>query len=147
MPNHVTTGLTIASEDKDKLKELVKKTIKNNNTEFDFNGIIPSPDNKETGSCNREHEEGVICWYDWNIENWGTKWNAYNFKLHKLENNKVTVEFDTAWSEPVQIFEELENQGFLIGAVSIDEDTTREAQYYGNDQCEMYVNRNLEFWG
>jgi hypothetical protein len=34
-------------------------------------------------------------WYNWQIENWGTKWNAY--EQVKVEN---VIEFQTAWSTP-----------------------------------------------
>ncbi len=38
-------------------------------------------------------------WYEWSIENWGTKWNAYDCKF----KNPTTVLFDTAWSAPLPI--------------------------------------------
>ena len=36
-------------------------------------------------------------WYDWQIHNWGTKWNAYDQIFN--EASKV-ITFDTAWSTP-----------------------------------------------
>ena len=39
---------------------------------------------------------GHTTWYDWNIANWGTKWNAYG--TEKMD--KDTIVFDTAWSTP-----------------------------------------------
>lgn len=36
---------------------------------------------------------GVADWYDWSIENWGTKWNA-----HETEIEDNVIWFDTAWS-------------------------------------------------
>jgi len=41
-------------------------------------------------------------WYDWSVESWGTKWNAYCIEA---EDNIIT--FDTAWSAPIPIFMEL----------------------------------------
>jgi len=41
-------------------------------------------------------------WYSWSIENWGTKWNAYN--IGESENG---FNFDTAWSHPAPIIEKL----------------------------------------
>ena len=41
-------------------------------------------------------------WYDWSIENWGTKWNAGD----TIVDNE-TIEFETAWSTPVPVFVEL----------------------------------------
>lgn len=37
-------------------------------------------------------------WFDWAIENWGTKWNAMNTHI---KDNYIT--FDTAWSVPMPI--------------------------------------------
>ena len=38
-------------------------------------------------------------WYDWQISNWGTKWNAYDQVFNEGSN---TITFDTAWSTPQQ---------------------------------------------
>lgn len=35
-------------------------------------------------------------WYNWRLENWGTKWNSYECK--QLQDNMFL--FDTAWSAP-----------------------------------------------
>ncbi len=49
-------------------------------------------------------------WYDWNVRNWGTKWDAGSDELEtdldKLEANDVlTYRYETAWSipEPVMV--------------------------------------------
>lgn len=41
-------------------------------------------------------------WYDWCIENWGTKWNAGDTIV-----DDESIEFETAWSTPVPVFVEL----------------------------------------
>lgn len=41
-------------------------------------------------------------WYDWCIENWGTKWNAGDTVV-----DSDVIEFQTAWSTPVPVFVEL----------------------------------------
>ena len=48
-------------------------------------------------------------WYDWNIDNWGTKWNAYDTEL-----SDTGILFYTAWESPsdellVAIYEKLKN--------------------------------------
>ena len=42
-------------------------------------------------------------WYEWAIENWGTKWSAYDTEI--TEDN--TIEFNTAWSNAFPIISEL----------------------------------------
>ena len=42
-----------------------------------------------------EQKYGASSWYDWRINNWGSKWSAYNTEI--VEDN--TIEFNTAWSD------------------------------------------------
>lgn len=42
---------------------------------------------------------GADNWYDWQVHNWGTKWNAYD-QIFEEGSNIIT--FDTAWSTPQQ---------------------------------------------
>lgn len=51
---------------------------------------------------------GYCNWYDWSIDNWGTKWNvddSCNVEYNK-EKQEFTITFDTAWSCPSGILEE-----------------------------------------
>lgn len=47
-------------------------------------------------------EYGHDTWYDWRIDNWGTKWNACECKI-----GDDYLEFETAWSAPFPIIEDL----------------------------------------
>lgn len=73
---------------------------------IDFAMLVPQPENIETGGCTGEHPEGVVCWYDWNITNWGTKWNGYHLELEHGDET-VTLRFETAWAHPFPIVEAL----------------------------------------
>jgi len=46
---------------------------------------------------------GSLNWHDWNRQNWGTKWNAYDVEV--VSSN--IVEFQTAWSAPHPVIEAL----------------------------------------
>ncbi|MGD9728563.1 MAG: hypothetical protein AB7V39_19530, partial [Nitrospiraceae bacterium] len=62
------------------------------------------------------------CWYVWNNENWGTKWDAYDVVvggastiLERLatasdERSTEVVRFDTAWAPPIPVFEAMADQ-------------------------------------
>ena len=56
----------------------------------------------------RENEEkhGYRTWYDWRIAHWGTKWNAYKFKLVDT-GDPFEVSFMTAWDPPHPVIEAL----------------------------------------
>ena len=45
---------------------------------------------------------GNVCWYDWAIEYWGTKWN-----VSSTEWEDGCIGFDTAWNEPANLIAKL----------------------------------------
>lgn len=73
----------------------------------DFELLIPSPPNKETDGCTGLHEPGIVCWYSWNVENWGTKWGGYSTEIEPLPGDLCKLTFQTAWSHPYPIIEKL----------------------------------------
>jgi len=42
-------------------------------------------------------------WYDWRIQNWDTKWDAYDVVVTDDDPEQFEVEFNTAWSPPEAI--------------------------------------------
>ena len=72
---------------------------------------------------------GYQDWYLWSVENWGTKWNAYNYRD---DPDELTAVFETAWSTPAPIIHELsENIPNGIESVEFaDEDVGRNCGYY-----------------
>lgn len=94
MPNHITTVLTACPE--------ALTHLRSDDSEVDFNEVISQPANIEIGGCNGRHAPEVICWYSWNVENWGTKWNAYD-----ISRENDTIKFHTAWGHPFPVIKEL----------------------------------------
>jgi len=44
-------------------------------------------------------------WYDWNVSNWGTKWEVHEVYVNDAtEEDSITISFDSAWSPPVEAF-------------------------------------------
>ena len=40
-------------------------------------------------------------WYDWRVQNWDTKWDAYDVEQHDFDDpDQYEVTFNTAWSPP-----------------------------------------------
>jgi hypothetical protein len=39
-------------------------------------------------------------WYDWNIRNWGVKWDAADVEFEQYEDGDLHYRFSTAWSIP-----------------------------------------------
>lgn len=72
---------------------------------------------------------GVTTWYEWCPKNWGTKWNSCDTYVGNIEKSfekdeyQVNIFFNTAWSYPVGIFEELSRQyPELLFKVDVDEE-------------------------
>lgn len=73
---------------------------------------------------------GHSTWYDWCVENWGTKWNSYDVFYTAGGDDYIVIQFDTAWSWPTPIFEKLEEMGVKVDGVSYGE--MEGYQYHGD---------------
>lgn len=49
---------------------------------------------------------GYATWYDWCVDNWGTKWNSHQFRLE----SDGSCTFETAWAHPVPLINALSRQ-------------------------------------
>ena len=49
-------------------------------------------------------------WYDWRIQNWDTKWDAYDLTVEDEDPDQLEVTFNTAWSPPEAICHALREQ-------------------------------------
>ncbi len=110
MPNDILNKLKIKASPSI-INQIKNELESNSSVIFDFNNIIPMPDyiyNKSVGKKEKALY-GRNNWYDWCIENWGTKWNAYcaTSKVNYLTDPQTTLElyysFKTAWypCEPI----------------------------------------------
>ena len=55
-------------------------------------------------------------WYDWCVQNWGTKWDLVEVIVDTHDANNITLTFQTAWAPPVEAYGTLESQGFVVEA-------------------------------
>lgn len=76
----------------------------NDFTEEDFTAFVQCLKNF------REH--GSTSWYEWAISNWGTKWNAYH--QNDDRNTASFIYFQTAWSSPIGLIQELSKMFPLV---------------------------------
>lgn len=54
--------------------------------------------------------------YNLAVEKWSTKWDASNLDVIDRTDNTISVSFDTAWSPPINFYDELLAQGFEVHA-------------------------------
>ena len=53
---------------------------------------------------------GAPTWYEWSVNNWGTKWNAYECMPCEVYDDSAELSFWTAWSPPHHITQRLSEQ-------------------------------------
>lgn len=66
--------------------------------------IDPACEEKARIAIAAQEQHGHSSWYSWSLANWGTKWNAYDFRLIAEDDDRLDLSFDTAWSPPEPIF-------------------------------------------
>jgi hypothetical protein len=126
MPNWCNNGITIRHKD----PQMIDRVIKGKDgllMEF-----LPTPqalldtvagylgEDKQAAHEAQQAENikqyGHKDWYDWNVANWGTKWD-FNFdSIDRIDDNTVQGSFDSAWSPPIGAYEKLLELGFEIEA-------------------------------
>ena len=165
MPNHCFNRVNIYNNNTNNdssITKLHKIFSSNNETESIFGKLIPEPewskvplteeDAKDRGEVgelpvwSEDRLGGYFTfsstgsqdnrWYDWRIDNWGTKWDCYSLKMVDSEMpHSFTVEFDTAWAPPEEIFYAITEKFDSDLSVSwfYDEPGCEIAGYLGND--------------
>ena len=84
----------------------IRTLYENKQAQFEFNAIDPMPDFSDTEALpynDPRHRMG----YDWRIEHWGTKWNAYDFHVTVDAPGCYECDFETAWGPPVPVWEKM----------------------------------------
>jgi hypothetical protein len=117
------------------------------NTDEPFNQILPMPDDilRDNLTYEQRKESNGRNWYDWSVENWGTKWDAYNVRVQRLSDTSLYVMMETAWSPPIPIFKKLVELGFEVSAYYLDEGHMYIGQFEcGEDFC-FEVNRQTPY--
>ena len=144
MPNH-TDNRVILSHDDSQMIDNIYNVMNTEDTEL-CHYLIPEPRDDEG--------EPTSGWYDWRIENWGTKWDVYNATCDRMDANTLVLNFYTAWSPPIPIYDKLVDMGFEVNARYLDEGWMYIGEYIdGNDWCtdnvegvvEDYPELDLEF--
>jgi len=49
-------------------------------------------------------------WYDWRVQNWDTKWDAYDLSVDDDDPEQLEVSFNTAWSPPEAVCSAIREQ-------------------------------------
>jgi hypothetical protein len=137
MPNWVSNNVSVTAKSKAELDAFLEKAkgeqskIRNEgNEEFHFGAFVhPSDEDlpyykgeieeeKPEGWDELSHAEQLAHnlkysgrgWYDWNITNWGTKWDASDIYVERADDLIANIGFQTAWSPPEPFFKAMVEQ-------------------------------------
>lgn len=120
MPNWCSNSLVLTHPD----ASMILKAIKAWNEGKFCATFVPEPDYTKVkvyptfpdivgpGPCKPDS-----AWWDWRVQNWGTKWeiDSASDKVDE-ESSELNVDFSTAWSPPIKVYEALTAQGFFVHA-------------------------------
>lgn len=110
MPNWCYNKLTVEHNDSAMLDRFVQAY----NAGKACSEFLPKPENLGDG------------WFDWCVNNWGTKWDIgadvgtdreerYGLKA-TVVGNEANCSFDSAWSPPTGLYEKLDELGYKVHA-------------------------------
>ena len=111
MPNH-TDNRVILSHDDSQMIDNIYNVMNTDDTEL-CHYLIPEE---------RDHAgEPRGDWYNWRLDNWGTKWDIYETHCTRIDANTLQLNFLTAWSPPIPVYDKLTDMGFDVHARYLDE--------------------------
>jgi hypothetical protein len=130
MPNWCNNNITLSHKDPEQIQRAAKAL-----SEGTFlNEFVPVPeslhivagrvgDDTDPKQIDLEAQEkanleahGYKTWYDFCVNEWGTKWDVSCDSVEIVDANTVTGSFDSAWAPPVAAYEKMTEQGFTITA-------------------------------
>ena len=128
MPNWCDNNLYISHPD----KKMMKKALNAWNKGKFLSTLVPEPDYTKvkvkptfdsshiTGKPQPEFVDPQQAWWDWRVQNWGTKWDiGWDDSRDKAElsgDHDMFVNFQSAWSPPLDAYATLVEMGYSIRA-------------------------------
>lgn len=152
MPNWCANSVEITHPDPEKLTALVAAMNANQMCNF----AIPVP--KEltdtvAGSLGDADEQAALeaqtarniqqfgygNWYDFCVNEWGTKWDVETAGNIDQDGHTVYASFDSAWSPPIGVYEALQADGFTVTAYYYEPGMGFVGKWQdGDDDCREY---------
>ena len=113
MPNWCMNNLTVSHDDPAKVREFANAYNSGHTCEH----YLPCP--KDENGQSIVDESSPNYWYKWQCNNWGTKWDFGKEEYEDpavVEDGKVAVSFNSAWSPPIQFYEKLVQLDYNVRA-------------------------------
>jgi hypothetical protein len=128
MPNWCNNGITLSHED----PEMIQRAAKALQEGTFLNEFIPVPEclkivsgrvgidgSPEQLALEQSQQDNLNNhnykdWYDFCVNEWGTKWDVQSDSVAIENDNTVSASFDSAWAPPVRAYEQMTEMGFEI---------------------------------
>ena len=142
MPNHTDNRVILSHDDSQQI-DMIYNIMNTEDTPL-CQTLIPMDEKLlEISGISDNYE--VQGWYEWRLENWGTKWDVYETQCTRINANTLQLYFYTAWSPPIPVFDKLVDMGFEINARYLDEGWGYIGEYTdGDDWCTTDVESVVE---
>ena len=93
---------------------------------------------------NNVRQYNAPTWYEWCIQNWGTKWNAYGYEPDTDYSSSDALTFQTAWAGPHPILQRLSKMfpNIAFRHLWADEDigaNCGERSYFGGEMTDEFI--------
>jgi len=125
MPNWCNNSFKVEGDKEsiDKFEAFLNE--KNGKDWFDF--FAPTPvELKEDG------------WYEWNVSNWGCKWNC-DAQDWIRDGDTISFWFDSPWGPPVELYYKIEQAGLTVTAEYMEEGMRFVGEFVdGSDETYEY---------
>ena len=109
MPNHTDNRVILSHADSKMIDDIYN--VMNTDDASLLQHIIPMNESLLDGGD----------WYEWRLDNWGTKWDIYETHCTRIDANTLQLNFLTAWSPPIPVYDKLTDMGFDVHARYLDE--------------------------
>jgi hypothetical protein len=129
--------------------------------DFTFEGLYPTP---AEFTDEQSPDQLLPGWYEWRIDNWGTKWDAAETVILENSVDELCVSFETAWAPPTEWLKKVslkfpnlnfvldyieEGQGFC-GVLDISDgeivDDYGDVQFVDSDGREVFYDAESSCW-
>ena len=102
MPNWCSNTITINNLSREQVKDMLRYIEENEGRFFQY--FRPRP---------KKYDDD---WYDWNLKNWGTKWDACDTYITEFGVDFVSIDFESAWAPPTELYFYMHDKGYKFVA-------------------------------
>lgn len=144
MPNWCENSLRLKHENPEMISKIVE-SLENDKGLFGLFVPIPKELEETPASFSSDEKQennlkefGYANWYEFCLDNWGTKWDITETYFDVSDDLKeIFISFDTAWSPPIKFYEKLEKLGFSVDAFYVE---------YGNLFCGRFTDGTDDYY-